>query len=143
MTPYWDAIIVKPSDEVTSSTIVHDENDFFFTTIANRIYEIVLVIAYVSSSGTPDLKLQIGENTNADTGFVVSAGATTTDGGHGTNIKNIRTAITYGAFTSVRTLFLDGSILGFGGVWRVQWAANSAGGTTTIKAGSYMRYRLV
>jgi hypothetical protein len=139
----WDELIIKPLDEVIASTTTQDDDDFHFVTVAGKVYEIVLFVAVLCSSTVADIKFQMGENTNTKTGWVTSAGTTTTDGAHGTAIPNtLATPIAFGGSTFIRCFHFDGSFLGQGGTWKWRWACNSSG-TTTVKAGSIMRYRRV
>lgn len=145
----WDAVVTKASDEsVSSSTVLQNDDELFFTATSGGIYEIEGVIIYASPAGggTPDIKVAFGEDATTRGGVAVTGLQTTVD--TWTFIATINSNQTANAAVGTnagnRAILINGGFLGNGGTFRFLWAQNtSSGNATTVKAGSVLRYRRV
>jgi hypothetical protein len=139
--------VVKGSDEsVASSTVVQNDDELFFSATSGAVYDLELFLIYESPAGggTPDIKLDFGEDGTAR-GMIAQAGTYST-----ANAVNNVTAIlinqssvfSFGTDTNPRVLRATGWYVGGGGTFRVRWAQNTSGiNATVVKAGSTLRYR--
>lgn len=142
--------IVKPSDESVNSggtgTTLQNDNDFAFTAVSGAVYEIELLLIYVSPSGgaTPDFKFTFGEDSTAR-GTASFQGITNADAANNSPILCNQTAVfAAGTATTIRTAKVFVNYVGNGGTFRMLWAQNTSNANDlTLKAGSYMRYKRV
>lgn len=116
----------------------------FFTSVAGRLYEVELFFVYVSLTTTPGVKVQLGEDT-IKRGVLHFTYITNAQGAGTLAMTTDRTnSISFGTTNGLRAGQGRGWYLGGGGVFQFLWA--QAGGTaedTTVKAGSYLRYRTI
>jgi uncharacterized protein YaiE (UPF0345 family) len=119
-------------------------DELFFTTVSAKSYEIDFVVIYGSpaGAGTPDIKLDYGEDATAR-GWMNSWGFSTADAGTGATILTNQTAtIAFGTAAADRMVKGFGAITGNGGTFRIRWAQNTSGvNATIVRAGSVLRYR--
>ena len=146
----WDAEVTKTGDEsVSSSTVIQDDDELFFTATSGAVYEIEVMLVYASPAGggTPELKVGFGEDSTARGVFGYPGGiwATNDSAVQGTTILANQTAtVATGTATGNRGFKALGVYTGGGGTFRVQWAQNVSGvNATVVRAGSVLRYRLV
>jgi hypothetical protein len=133
-------IIPKSADEtVSASTTMQDDDHLFLAIGASDIWQIHLFLWH-SASSTGHLKITFTGPTSS-TFMAIGRGVDT--GGSTFGQQNIRSAADSAGFFSGTTnqiSTVDGVIVGGGtaGNFQLQWAQNSATGTTTIKRGSVM-----
>lgn len=134
--------VTKASDEsVTNNTTLQNDDELFFTASSGTLYEVELYVHYLGD-GSADLKCAFGEDSTIRGGMLTNS-LGPTDGAQAA-ARNADQTATIGIGTSAtkRLAIITGYYTGGGGTWRLLWANNTAAGTTTIKAGSYLRYRV-
>ena len=139
----WTTIMKTANEDVTSSTVVQDDDTLTFTIPDGETWAFELYVAFLTTSAN-DFKWNL-PRTNIGTWF---AEVRYQPGGSGTlSAFAVDTATTTGADASVTGAGIPGLIwirgigtaIGGDAVVTFQWAQNSSGATaTTVKAGSYI-----
>lgn len=141
------AIVYKAADEtVASSAVVQNDDELFFTALSGKTYEVEVDLVYDSpaGAGTPDIKVDLGEDATAR-GVFHGVGFSTADAAQDINaLANQTATLTFGTAATKRGCRMRGLYTGAGGVFRVRWAQNTSGvNGTIVRSGSQLRYRLV
>jgi hypothetical protein len=147
----WTQVIKALDESVSSSAVLQNDDELFFTATSGAIYEIEAVLVYGSpvGAGTPDVKFAFGEDSTATRGTMsLIASLGTAEANQGTTITPIATNQTgvFGAGTAAtnRAQVVKGFHIGAGGTFRVLWAQNTSDANATIvRAGSVLRYRRI
>lgn len=146
----WDAIVTKTANQVVNnSTTVVNDNELFFTVVAEGVYEfeIALIFACAVGGTASDLKIGLGEDNTA-------RGAATAFGNRGatdatanlTFLVEQDSATVWGVAVDKRVAIAHGyyKASGSGGTFRLVWAqASAVMFDLTVYAGSQLRYRLL
>lgn len=140
-------VVTKASDEsVSSSAVLQNDDELFFTAVSTGMYEFEVVIVYASPVGaaTPDLKVAVGEDATAR-GGVISSGLTNGDAASGAVVlTNQSSTVPFGTAAANRIAKLVGVHQGAGGTFRLLWCQNTSdANATTVRAGSLIRYRRI
>lgn len=142
----WITVLKTGDESLNTNTVVQNDDHLSFATVSGAVYEIELGLIYASpaGAGTPDLKIDLGEDATAR-GVFTSVGLSTADAAQVTNILANQTAtITLGTAAANREAKLWGQYVGNGGTFRLRWAQNTSNGNdVTVRGGSYLRYRRV
>lgn len=140
--------VVKSADEgVTSSTVLQDDDELFFTVLANSVYSFRFVAFVLTASATPSVK--VGWTLPALATFscaTVIIGATPSAAGYGFRYREVTPTTAQPALlagTSTQGLSMD-AIVRTGanaGTVRLQWAQNTSDpAVVTMKADSFIAY---
>lgn len=106
--------------------------------------EIVLVFGSPAGGGTPDLKVDVGEDATARGSFASVASNPTGSVAQTLGFSNQTNAFTFGTDVTDRIAMISGCHYAAGGTFRVRWAQNTSHGNATIvRAGSLIRYRRI
>lgn len=143
----WTTVTKASDESVTSSTVLQDDNELFFSTVAGGVYEFEAILIYASpaGAGTPDCKVLFAEDATLRGQFgghalTTADAASTGQSGTGTG----STAFGLGTAAANRGVKLTGVHTGGGGTLKVQWAQNTSSVNATImRAGSILRYRRI
>lgn len=142
----WIEVYKTANEDVSSSTVVQNDDHLLFATSAGVLYEVEIDLAYSSPVGgaTPDLKLDLGEDATAR-GVFHGVGFSTADAAQDVNaLANQSATMTFGTAATIRGARIRGHHAGNGGTFRVRWAQNTSGGNATrVLAGSRLRYRVI
>ena len=142
----WTTVTKTADESVTSSTTSQNDDHLFFTAANGVNYEIQMYVWYVSpvGGGTPDLKGDFGEDSTLR-GWMAVTTISTADTITNTGAGNNQTAtFNAGTATTDRLFRAWGWHLGAGGTWRFRWSqVNSNANAVTVKAGSFLRYRVM
>ncbi len=139
--PMESAIRKSADQNMTSTTTLGNDNDFFFTLEANKSYVLTSGIFASSASATPDLVIGFGLPTGAtmDIGYIAQGGNNrVADLLETSNVASSLIPIPASGLTIIQAF---GTIAtgGSGGTLRFKWAQNTSNATaTTIKAGSFI-----
>lgn len=141
-------VIRKASDETrNNTTTTSNDSELFFTAVNGTVYEIELILIYqdVSGGGTPDVKIDLGEDATTGRGVFQITGVSIADAGATNPFQSNQTATgTMGTSATKRSALVRGTHVGAGGTFRLRWAQNTANATDTkILTGSVLRYRTV
>lgn len=143
---WWTTVRKSADESVTSSTVLQNDDELFFTTVSQGIYEVEGVLIYNSPAGggTPDFKIAFGEDATAR-GQINTIGVNAADAASGaTLLSNQTAAASHGTNAGLRAVTYNGWIVGNGGTFRLLWSQNTSNGNATIvRTGSVMRYRLI
>ena len=144
----WGNVRKAADESVASSTTVQNDDELFFTAVSGGQYEIEVMLVYGSPAGgtTPDLKIDLGEDTTARGVVGTLVGFSNTDVAFGNvfGATNQTATWIFGTATTDRIAKLVGVHTGGGGTFRLRWAQNVSGvNATIVRAGSLIRYRRV
>jgi hypothetical protein len=151
---HWFTTVRAASDQsISSSTVLTNDAELFFTMAANTMYEFEAVIMYSSpaGAGTPDIKFAFtGPATLTGSTVQFANCITTTDAQAGAQPGlSLGTNMTVGTAATPRLTVIRGwaySTTGGSGSSGLifQWAQNTSNGNATIRlAGSVLRWRVV
>lgn len=141
-------VITKLADQSRSSTIVPNaDSELFFSNVNGAVYEIEIILVYASpvGGGTPDIRIDLGED-GVGRGVFGSAAYFNAAGtpSQGTVLANLTATFAAGTVTTDRALKLVGTYTGGGGIFEVEWSQNtSSTDATIVRAGSILRYRQI
>jgi len=136
--PVGSITVVKTLDEpLTTSTTLQDDNELTFNALANEVW-------------TVEFTLQATSNTTADYKFAVTAPAGSTCYVGANNIEGAQTktqkacGVSTGNMSSVNNtdnykVIATVNVGATAGPITLQWAQNTASGTTTVHAGSFLK----
>ncbi len=147
----WTTVVAAADQDIASNTTPANDNELFFTMVANKVYEFDALIMYVAVAGgaTPDFKYQFngpatltgGWFTNVHALSTSDAGATT---GNTTSLPSAQTAGTAATPRVIRVFgwaYSTGGGVGSAG-FIFQWSQNTSGANPTTRlAGSLLQYR--
>lgn len=138
-----DVWVTKAADQSKSSDTAYAADTALQFSVATGVYAITGRVLATSASATPDIKLQVSwpasssllGNYVSDAGTATVITEDTTSPAITTNFDIAANGITLIQFDLVL-------VAGASGTFAVEWAQNSSNGTaTTVKAGSFLRYR--
>lgn len=137
--------VTKPADQsIANQTILQNDADLFFATVAGAVYRVEGFVIYASPAGggTPGMKIGLGEDATArGTINVVGQNSTNTAVSSGVSTNQTSPGINFGTATTNRSIAMFGTHFGNGGTFRFQWAQNTSGANPDIvRAASYLRY---
>lgn len=138
-----DVWVTKPSDQSKSSDTTYAADTDLKFTVATGVYYVMGRVLATSTSATPDIKVQLSWPasssilgsywSNAGAGTVLTEDATSP--AITTNFDIAANGLTLVQFDLVL-------VAGATGTFAVEWAQNTSNATaTTVKAGSFLRYR--
>lgn len=140
----------KTADTGRTSTTTSADPELQFTVEANAVYVVRGALFVDSTNATTDINVDWSAPTGADgtwAGLGQPTTATTTDGDVRTVAElGITSARAFGAITAggsgtltilINTMLIVGSTAG---TYSLDWAANSASGTVTVKADSFLTF---
>lgn len=143
----WTGVVVKAADEsATADVVLSADTHLFFATVSGGQYEIEVILVYASpvGSGTPDMKVALGEDgttrgVSTTPGPDASGGAATS-----TQVCNSTAVHVFGTDTTNRISRTVATYYAGGANFRVLWAQNTSNANaTTLRADSLVRYRRV
>lgn len=145
----------KTLDESVASTTLQDDNELLLTMTANAVYTLAGLLIVTGSADTADINVQFsfptGSTVQIGGSGVGNASVTgSATGGAGEWIARANqttsptTAIPYGSSSLPTGIALNGSVEvgATAGALTLRWAPLGAG-TTTVKAGSWLRLERV
>lgn len=140
----WTTVI-KPADQsIANQTILQNDTDLFFATVAGAVYRVELYVIYASPAGggTPGMKVALGEDATArGTVHLIGQNSTNTAVSSGVSTNQTSPGINFGTAATNRAIIGVGVHFGNGGTFRWQWAQNTSGANPDIvRAASYLRY---
>lgn len=144
----WTIVRKTVNEDVSSSTVVQNDDELFFQTVAGAVYEVEILLVYVSAvgAGTPDLKFDLGEDSAARGVFFPVGGFSTADAALATGLLANQTAtVSLGTSAFDRAALYKGQYApAGGGIFRVRWAQDTSNANaTTMRVGSLIRYRRI
>jgi hypothetical protein len=150
-TTFWTDVVAAADQSVASSTTVANDNELFFTMVANKLYAFEAHIIYNSPAGgtTPDFKFAFAGPATLTGARVLQASYLSLSDANGTAQNGIALTTTdaVGTATTARHIKLDGWAFSTGGGVGAsglifQWAQNTSGVNPTVRlAGSVLRWR--
>jgi hypothetical protein len=142
---WWDTIITKAADEGVAGTTLQDDDHFTFSILSNTFYEFEMSLIIVGPAAG-DFGMLFVTTTGTLTGMYGGQGYSTGD--VGTNqvvaIGTLSSWGTQGSGTYPYLVKIRGSFHNTAAAtFKLQWAQAVSSGTTTLKAGSKLGYRVV
>jgi len=148
---WWNAVVAASDQDISSQTTVQNDNELFFTMVANKLYLFEIYIIYSSPAGstTPDFKWQFtipatatGQYTLDSSYLSLSDASGTAQSGVGPNATNaVGTAATPRLVTCHGWMYSTAGGSGNAG-FLLQWAQNTSNSNATRRhAGSILRYK--
>lgn len=140
-------MVRKAVDETFNDSVLQDDNELQFQTVAGMPYEIELLALYASpvGAGTPDIKFELSEDATAR-GTTMWIGLSTADAAQTLTTTDIGgVSATFGTAAAKRVGRGLAHHVGNGGVFKFRWAQNTktAGSPILVYAGSVLRYRAI
>lgn len=144
----WTTVTKASDESVVSSAVLQDDDELFFTATSGKIYMFEAVIVYASpaGAGTPDFRAGFGEDATTTRGLMQGQYFTAADATIASaNFATDQAAnFVCGTAAANRALRVIGWHAGNGGTFRLKWSQNSSNvNATIVRAGSYLRYKLV
>jgi hypothetical protein len=140
-------VVRKTTDESAVNNTIQDDDQLQFLTSVGIAYEVELLVIYASpvGAGTPDLKIELSEDTTPR-GSTIWVGLSATDAAQSLTTTDIGGAsATFGTAAAKRICRGLAHHVGNGGLLKLRWAQNTttAGSPTTVYTGSILRYRTI
>ncbi len=142
----WTYVNKTADESVASNTSPQNDDELFFTTVSGAAYEMEVVLIYASPAGggTPDIKMDLGEDGTAR-GDALGLGIGSTEAtASGSILTNQSSTVLHGTAATNRVMKYFVTYVGGGGTFRVRWAqGTSSVNATIVRAGSLIRYRVL
>lgn len=140
-------VVRKAADESFNDSVLQDDNELQFQTIAGTAYEIELLAIYASpaGAGTPDIKCELSEDATAR-GSTMWVGLSTADAAQTLTTTDVGgVSATFGTAAAKRVCRGLAHHVGNGALFKFRWAQNTktAGSPALVYAGSVLRYRAI
>lgn len=136
----------KAVDESFNDTVLQDDNDLQFQTVAGVAYEIELLVIYANPAGAnPDIKCELSEDATAR-GATMWVGLSTSDAAQTLTTTDVGgVSATFGTAVAKRICRGLAHHVGNGALMKFRWAQNtkSAANPTFVYTGSVLRYRAI
>ncbi len=143
-TPGWTQVVAASDQSIASSTVLTNDAELAFQTVAGVQYSVFIVLRYGSpaGAGTPDIQTAFGEDATPR-GFFTAAGLSNSEAQFtALSAADQTDTSVFGTAATDRTVLIAGSYIGNGGIFRLLWSQFVSGANATIRrAGSAILYR--
>jgi Collagen triple helix repeat (20 copies) len=140
----WTVVRKSVDEQISNSATIQDDDQLQFQAISGMPYEVEVLVIYSCSSGVPDIKCELSEDTFSR-GSIMWIGLSRSDAAQEITTTDMGgdTAI-FGTDTNKRVIRALAHHVGGGGSLKFRWAQNTPSvQSTVVHVGSMLRYRQV
>lgn len=139
----WTSAGKSLSETVTSSITLQDDDTLQFTAANGTAYAVEVEIIYdCSGAGTGGIRVAFGEDITTRGAFTVAGNISGFPTGSPAESNQTSVVVSESA-TTKKVLHIKGWHVGAGGTFKIKWAQGNPTDTTTVYAGSTLRYRTI